>query len=429
MNFIDELRWRGMVHNITPGLEKLLDKEMVTAYIGVDPTAPSLTVGNLAALMIIMHFQRAGHKPILLAGGATGRVGDPSGKKAERTLLSLDTLEKNIAKVKQQFSNLLNFDESAPNHAIIVNNYDWYKDMPVLDFLRDIGKHLTVNYMLSKDSVKTRLETGISFTEFSYQLIQGYDFKYLYETYNCKLQVGGSDQWGNITAGTELIRRMIQGEAYAVTCPLITKADGTKFGKSTDGNIWLDPDMTSPYKFYQFWLNASDDDVKKFIRIFTFLTKEEVESLEAEHEQNAGARILQKRLAQEITSMIHGEVAYQKAVEASTILFGKGKKTKEILAALSERELLELLEGVPQFMVNAELLQGDGSVGIINFLAEHTNIYASKGEARRALKNNSVAINKEKVNDQYQISTGDLLNNKYILVQKGKKNYNLVILG
>ncbi|QQS31475.1 MAG: tyrosine--tRNA ligase [Sphingobacteriales bacterium] len=422
MTFLEELTWRGMVHNLTPGLDELMQKEQITAYWGIDPTAPSLTVGNLAAMMMLVFLQRCGHKPIALVGGATGMVGDPSGKSEERQLKSIEELQKNIDRQKKQLSRLLDFSDSK-NGAILLNNYDWFKDMPVLSFLRDIGKHLTVNYMQDKDSVKTRMETGISFTEFSYQLIQGYDYAHLYKHYNCKLQMGGSDQWGNITAGIELTRRMFRGEVFAVTCPLLTKSDGTKFGKSEQGNIWLDAELTSPYQFYQFWLNASDEDAKKFIRIFTFLGEQEVTDLEKEHEAAPHLRILQKRLAAEVTTMIHGSEELNKALEASKLLFGDG--TKELLQSLTEKHLLEIFSGVPQSQISANaLLTG---IDLIEFLSTSTGIYPSKSEARKSVAANAVSINKQKITQtDYLVTTSDLLNKSYILIQKGKRNYHLV---
>ncbi len=428
MNFVEELRWRGMVHNVTPEAEAILNEGCVTGYVGFDPTADSLTIGNLAAVMLLAHFQRAGHRPIALMGGATGRVGDPSGKSAERTLLSVEKLNANLAGQKEQMKKLLDFDHPE-NGAILVNNYDWFGNMNVLDFLREIGKHLTVNYMLAKDSVKTRMESGISFTEFSYQLIQGYDFKWLNDNYNCQIQMGGSDQWGNMTAGMELIRRMGDGEEKAkvgvITCPLITKADGTKFGKSESGNVWLDPKLTSPYKFYQFWLNSSDADVSKYIRIFTFLDQTEIEQLEAEHAQDPGRRILQKRLAEDVTKRVHGEEGLQNALNASQILFGRS--TQETLRSLSKQDFLDVFSGVPQFKVAKTDL--DAGIPLIDFLAVSTSIYSSKGEARKALKGNAVSINKvkEKAQDR-QVNAADLLQDNYIIVQKGKKKFNLVIV-
>ncbi len=427
MNFIEELRWRGMLHNHTPGVAELLDREKpVSAYLGCDPTAPSLTIGNLASLMMLIHYQKAGHKPVALVGGATGMVGDPSGKSEERKLKSIEELEYNVAQQKKILQKLLDFDHPE-NGAELVNNYDWFKDMPVLSFLRDIGKHLTVNYMLAKDSVKNRIETGISFTEFSYQLIQGYDFKWLNDHKNCKIQFGGSDQWGNMTAGTELIRRMSGGEekeAHAVTCPLITKADGTKFGKSESGSVWLSAEKTSPYKFYQFWLNSSDEDVKRYIRIFTLLDRETIEGLEAEHAEAPHRRVLQKRLAQEVTTMLHGVEEYDKAVQASQILFGKG--TKDTLRNLSEGDLLAIFSGVPQtYISRAELEVG---INVVDFLAK-TTLFGSKGEIRRGIKGNGISINKEKVKSMDRvIGVNDLIAGKYILVQKGKKSYGLVIV-
>lgn len=421
MDFIEELQWRGMIHDIMPGTEEQLKKEMTAGYIGFDPTADSLHIGSLATIMLLKHFQRAGHKPVILVGGATGMVGDPSGKSQERNLLDLDTLNHNLEGQKNQLMRFLDFD-CGENSATVVNNYDWFKGYEFLDFIRDIGKHITISYMMAKDSVQKRLENGISFTEFTYQLVQGYDFLWLYENENCKLQMGGSDQWGNITTGTELIRRKVGGEAYALTTPLVTKSDGGKFGKTEEGNIWLDPERTSPYKFYQFWLNTSDEDAEKYIKVFTLYNKVEVESMVAEHREAPHMRILQKALAKEITIRVHSEDEYNSAVEASQILFGKG--TTEMLKKLDERTLLSVFEGVPQSEVGRSDI--DNKTGIIDFLAEKTSIFASKGEARRMLKDNGVSINKAKVKDDYEISETDLLNDKYILVQKGKKNYFLV---
>jgi tyrosyl-tRNA synthetase len=421
MNFVDELRWRGMIHDMTPGTEGQLDKEMTSAYVGIDPTADSLHIGHLVSIMMLKHFQLAGHKPIALVGGATGMVGDPSGKSQERNLLDEETIRHNQEGLKRQLVKFLDF-EKGDNAAEIVNNYDWMSTFSFLDFVRDVGKHITVSYMMAKDSVKTRLETGLSFTEFSYQLVQGYDFLFLYENNNCRLQMGGSDQWGNITTGTELIRRKTGGEAYALTCPLITKADGGKFGKTEAGNVWLDPEKTSPYKFYQFWLNASDDDAKKWIRIFTLNSKEEIEALEKEHDEAPHMRPLQKTLAEELTVRVHSREDYDAAVEASQILFGKG--TTETLKNLSEEMLLSVFEGVPQSEVPADHITS--STGILEFLAESTSIFASKGEARRMIKDNAVSVNKEKVKDDFVVAEKDLLNEKYVLVQKGKKNYFLV---
>ncbi len=421
MNFVEELKWRGMIHDMTPGVEEQLQKEMTSAYVGIDPTADSLHIGHLVSIMMLKHFQLAGHKPIALVGGATGMVGDPSGKSSERNLLDEDTIRHNQDGLKKQLVKFLEFEEGK-NAAELVNNYDWMSTFSFLDFVRDVGKHISVNYMMAKDSVKKRLETGLSFTEFSYQLVQGYDFLFLYENNNCRLQMGGSDQWGNITTGTELIRRKAGGEAWALTCPLITKADGGKFGKTEEGNVWLDPKKTSPYKFYQFWLNASDDDAKKWIRIFTLNSKEEVEAIEKEHEEAPHMRPLQKALAEELTIRVHSREDYEAAVEASQILFGKG--TTETLRKLSEDMLLSVFEGVPQSEVPADVITS--GTGILEFLAESTNIFASKGEARRMIKDNAVAVNKEKIRDDYSISEKDLLNGKYVLIQKGKKNYFLV---
>ncbi len=422
MSLIEELQWRGMIHNIIPGTEELLNKEKVAGYIGVDPTSDSIHVGNLASLMLLVHFQRYGHKPFALVGGATGMVGDPSGKSDERNLLSEEVLQNNVAGLTKALEKLLCYGESE-NPVTIVNNYDWFKNMNTLDFLRDVGKHLTVNYMVAKESVKNRLEKGISFTEFSYQLIQGYDFYWLHQNHNCKIQFGGSDQWGNITAGTELIRRKASGEAFAFTCPLITKSDGTKFGKTESGTVWLDPEKTSPYQFYQFWINSTDEDAKKYIRVFTLLDKEAIEQLESEHAEAPHQRILQKALAKDVTTRIHSAEAYEKAVATSQILFGKG--SKEALSQLNEKDFLEVFDGVPTFKLDKS---GHGdSLGMIDFLSEHTGILSSKGEARRSLKENSIRINMERVGMDANITKDDLMNGKFILVQKGKKNKYLVI--
>lgn len=421
MNFVEELKWRGMIHDIMPGTEEQLSKEMTSAYVGIDPTADSLHIGHLVSIMMLKHFQLAGHKPIALVGGATGMVGDPSGKSQERNLLDEETIRHNQECLKKQLLKFLDFDKGE-NAAIMVNNYDWMSEFSFLDFVRDVGKHISVNYMMAKDSVKKRLETGLSFTEFSYQLVQGYDFLFLYENHACKLQMGGSDQWGNITTGTELIRRKTGGEAFALTCPLITKADGGKFGKTEEGNVWLDPEKTSPYKFYQFWLNASDDDARKWIRIFTLNSREEIEALENVHEESPHMRPLQKALAEELTVRVHSREDFEAAVEASQILFGKG--TTETLRKLSEEMLLSVFEGVPQSEVPADTVHK--GTGILELLAETTSIFASKGEARRMIKDNAVAVNKEKVKDDFVVSEKDLLNGKYILIQKGKKNYFLV---
>lgn len=422
-NFVEELRWRGMVQDIMPGTEELLSKEMVSGYIGFDPTSDSLGVGNLVQIMILLHFQQCGHKPIALVGGATGMVGDPSGKSAERNLLNEETLQYNLSCQRKQLEKFLDFNAGA-NAAVIVNNYDWFKSFLFLDFIRDVGKHITVSYMMAKDSVQTRLESGMSFTEFSYQLVQGYDFYYLWKNNGIKLQMGGSDQWGNIVTGTELIRRKGGGEAFALTTPLIKKADGTKFGKTESGNVWLDPKKTSPYKFYQFWLNASDEDVKKYIRIFTLFTREEIESMEKEHDAAPHLRVLQKALAKDITIRVHSEHDYLAALEASEILFGKG--TAEALNKLSEEDLLSVFEGVPQ--VEVERVKLDAGINMVEFLSDTSKIFPSRGEAKKMLQGGGVAVNKTKVEDlNRNLSSADLLKEKYILIQKGKKNYYLVL--
>ncbi|MDD3667327.1 MAG: tyrosine--tRNA ligase [Bacteroidales bacterium] len=423
-NFIKELEWRGMIHNVMPGTEELLMKEMTTAYVGIDPTADSLHIGHLVGVMMLTHLQRCGHRPLVVLGGATGMIGDPSFKSEERKLLTIEQIEYNKSCIENQLSKFMDFKSDAPNKAEVLNNYDWTKGWSFLDFIRDIGKHITVNYMMAKDSVKKRLETGLSFTEFSYQLLQGYDFKFLYENYNCRLQMGGSDQWGNITTGTELIRRMLQGEAYALTCPLITKADGGKFGKTEKGNIWLDAEKTSPYAFYQFWLNTSDEDAKKFIKIFTLFSKEEVESMISAHEKEPHLRELQKTLAKDMTIRVHGEKEFNSAIEASEILFGKG--TTETLKNLDEKTLLSVFDGVPMFEMDRNSL--NEGINIIDLVAEKTNVLASKSEARRTLKENALSINKTKITEDYICNDSDLLNNKYILIQKGKKNYYLIIV-
>ena len=427
MNFVEELKWRGMIQDIMPGTEEQLNKEITSAYVGIDPTADSLHIGHLVGVMMLQHLQNCGHKPIVLLGGATGMIGDPSGKSLERNLLDAESLKHNQEALKKQLSKFLDFSDDKPNAAILVNNYDWMSQFSFLDFIRDIGKHITVNYMMAKDSVKKRFNgegEGMSFTEFSYQLVQGYDFLYLNQNYNCKLQMGGSDQWGNITTGTELIRRKSNGEASALTCPLITKADGSKFGKTEKGNIWLDPEKTSPYTFYQFWLNCSDEDSKRYIRIFTLRSKEEIEAMEKEHEAAPHLRILQKTLARDLTTRVHSAEDLQAAENASEILFGKG--TSESLASLSEQMFLAVFDGVPQVEISKELL--NNPIGIVDFLTEHTQIFASKGEARRMLKDNGVAINKNKVQESFVIDNTSLMNNKYILVQKGKKNYYIIIV-
>jgi tyrosyl-tRNA synthetase len=423
MNFIEELRWRGMIHDMTPEIEDLFkSREMVVGYVGIDPTADSLHIGHLVGMMMLKHLQLAGHKPLALVGGATGMIGDPSGKSEERNLLSEEIIRHNEHCIKKQLEKLLDFNDSV-NSAEMVNNYDWMKEFSFLGFVRDVGKHITVNYMIAKDSVKKRLETGISFTEFTYQLVQGYDFLYLNEHKNCKLQMGGSDQWGNITTGTELIRRKNGGDAYAITCPLITKADGGKFGKTEEGNVWLDPVRTSPYKFYQFWLNTSDEDAEKYIKIFTLFSREEVEALVARHRQAPHLRELQKSLARDLTIRVHSEADFLTAVDASAILFGAG--TTETLKNLPEELFLSVFEGVPQSEVPKERLQE--GIQILEFLADATGIFPSRGEARRTVKENALSINKEKVGEEKVIGVDDLLNGKYILVQKGKKNYFLVV--
>ncbi len=425
MSFVEELRWRGMLHDIMPDTEELLNKRMVSGYIGFDPTADSLHVGSLAQIMTLIHFQRAGHKPFALVGGATGMVGDPSGKSAERNLLSEDVLQKNLSGIKAQLERYLNFDCGA-NSAQMVNNYDWFKDFSFLHFIRDVGKHITVNYMMAKDSVKNRIngDTGMSFTEFTYQLVQGYDFYYLWKNHNCVLQMGGSDQWGNIVTGTELIRRKDAGEAYALTTQLIKKADGTKFGKSEGGNIWLDAEKTSPYKFYQFWLNTSDDDAKSYIKIFTLFEKEIIENLIAEHEAAPHLRTLQKTLAKDITIRSHGEADYEKAIKSSEFLFGN--TGIEFLNELNDTEVLGLFEGVPNFTIaKADLQHG---INVVDLLATHTAVFSSKGEAKKMIQGGGTAINKAKVESADAVFNHDLLvNGKYLVAQKGKKNYFLII--
>lgn len=417
-----------MIHDIMPGTEEQLAKEMTSAYVGIDPTADSLHIGHLVSVMMLKHLQIAGHKPIALIGGATGMIGDPSGKSQERNLLDESTLRHNQACIKQQLERFLNFNSDAPNAALLVNNYDWMKEFSFLDFIRDIGKNITVNYMMSKDSVKKRLgdesKTGMSFTEFTYQLVQGYDFLHLYKMYNCRLQMGGSDQWGNITTGSELIRRKEQGEAFALTCPLITKADGSKFGKTESGNVWLDANLTSPYQFYQFWLNVSDEDAQKYIKIFTLLKREEVEALVAQHNEAPHLRLLQKRLSEEVTTMVHSKEALDAAIEASQILFGKG--TADQLRKLDERTFLAVFEGVPQFTVSKSQLEA--GVPVMDLLADHAAVFPSKGELRRTIQGNGLSINKDKISDvDLNIDSSYLIGNKYILVQKGKKNYFLLL--
>ena len=429
MNFVEELKWRGMLQDIMPGTEDQLKKEMTVAYVGIDPTADSLHIGHLCGIMMLRHFQRCGHKPIALVGGATGMIGDPSGKSAERNLLDEATLQHNLECIKKQLEKFLDFNSDAVNAATLVNNYDWMKDFTFLDFARKVGKLITVNYMMAKDSVKKRFNgeynEGMSFTEFTYQLIQGYDFVYVNKNYNCKMQMGGSDQWGNITTGTELIRRMGGGDAYALTCPLITKADGTKFGKTESGNIWLDRRYTSPYKFYQFWLNVSDVDAQRYIKIFTNIEQDECNLLIEEHNKAPHLRLLQKRLAKDVTIMVHSEEDYNKSVEASNILFGNS--TAEQLHNLDETTLLDVFDGVPRVEIDREAIIS--GVGLIPFLSDITNILPSKGEARKLIQSGGVAVNKVKINDiNYSISSSDLLNDKYILLQKGKRNYYLAIV-
>ncbi|MDG2195160.1 MAG: tyrosine--tRNA ligase [Polaribacter sp.] len=425
-NFVEEIRWRGLLHDIMPGTEEYLLKNKTAGYIGFDPTADSLHIGSLVQIIILMHFQRAGHSSIALIGGATGMVGDPSGKSAERNLLNEETLAKNITGVKEQLERFLDFDKtSSKNPAELVNNYDWMKDISLIDFVRDTGKHITVNYMMAKDSVKNRISgentEGMSFTEFTYQLFQGYDFYHLYKENNCKLQMGGSDQWGNITTGTELIRRKAQGKAYAITVPLVTKADGTKFGKTEGGNVWLDAERTSPYKFYQYWLNSSDEDAEKYIKIFTFLDKETIDALIAEHKEAPHLRILQKKIGEEVTVMTHGKEAYENAIKASTILFGKA--TSDAIKSLDEQTFLDVFEGVPQAIVTRS--QIENGIDIIAAFAE-TGFLKSNGEVRRSLKENAISVNKEKVKDDFIVTTKDLISNTYVLLQRGKKNYFLL---
>ena len=425
MNFVEELKWRGMINNIMPGTEEQLNKEMTSGYVGIDPTADSLHIGHLVGIMMLKHLQRAGHRPIALIGGATGMIGDPSMKSQERKLIDEETLRHNQECIRRQLAHFLDFDSGAPNHAILVNNYDWMKDFSFLQFIRDVGKHITVNYMMAKDSVKKRLaanaDHGMSFTEFSYQLLQGYDFLHLYNTQGCRLQMGGSDQWGNITTGTELIRRMQGGEAFAITCPLITKADGGKFGKTESGNVWLDPKRTSPYKFYQFWLNCSDVDTARYIRIFTLFSREEIEALESEHAKAPEQRLLQKALARDITVRVHGQQAYDTAIAASELLFGRA--TTEQLNALDRNTLLSVFEGVPQFSVSRSAIESQPS--LVDLAAE-VGMFASKGEIRRELKQNSISVNKQKVAEGCTLSPADILASGCILVQKGKKNYYLI---
>jgi tyrosyl-tRNA synthetase len=429
LNFVKELEWRGMLHDAMPGTEEHLMEQMRSAYVGIDPTADSLHIGHLVGVMMLRHFQLAGHKPFALIGGATGMIGDPSGKSAERNLLDETTLRHNEEALKEQLSRFLDFDSTAENAAVLVNNYDWMKDFSFLDFIRDVGKHITVNYMMAKDSVKKRLsaeaQEGMSFTEFTYQLVQGYDFLHLFREHQCTLQMGGSDQWGNITTGTELIRRIGNGKGYALTCPLITKADGTKFGKTESGNIWLDSERTSPYAFYQYWLNTSDIDAEKYIKIFTFISREEIENLIAQHSEAPHQRLLQKRLAEEITIMVHSKEDYENALKASNILFGKS--TSKDLKALNEKTFLEIFDGVPQAEIpRSEIENG---MDMIAALAAKTNFLGSNGEARRELKQNAISVNKEKVKEDFLITKDDLINDKFVLLQRGKKNYFVVVVG
>lgn len=427
-NFVQELQWRGMVHDIMPGAEEHLMKEMQAAYVGIDPTADSLHIGHLVSVMMLRHFQLAGHKPFALVGGATGMIGDPSGKSAERNLLDEKTLRHNQEALKSQLARFLDFESDEPNAAVLVNNYDWMKDFSFLDFIRDVGKHITVNYMMAKDSVKKRLSSdakeGMSFTEFTYQLVQGYDFLYLFQNHNCTLQMGGSDQWGNITTGTELIRRIGGGKGFAMTCPLITKADGTKFGKTEGGNVWLDAERTSPYKFYQYWLNTSDEDAEKYTKIFTFLNQQEIQDLVITHQEAPHQRALQKRLAEEITTMVHSKSDLENAIKASNILFGKS--TSEDLKQLDEKTFLDVFDGVPQAQVSKDEI--DAGLDMIGALAAKTGFLSSNGEARRELKQNSISVNKEKVKEDYTITSSDLINGKFVLLQRGKKNYFVLVV-
>lgn len=427
MNFVEELKWRGMLHDIMPGTEEQLNKEMTAAYCGFDPTADSLHIGSLAPIILLKRYQLSGHKPIALVGGATGMIGDPSGKSQERNLLTEEVLAKNLAGIKKQLSKFIDFESQSPNRAEMVNNYDWMKDFSFLSFIRDVGKHISVNYMMAKDSVKKRLgsdsKVGMSFTEFTYQLVQGYDFLWLYQNKNCKLQMGGSDQWGNITTGTELIRRKNGGDAFALTIPLITKSDGGKFGKTESGNVWLDPEKTTPYAFYQFWLNTSDEDAEKYIKIFTFLSKDEIEALIVKHREQPHLRELQKTLAKEVTIMVHSETDYIAAVEASEILFGKA--TSETLAKIGERTFLSVFEGVPTFEIERSIVHT--GINIIDLLTDSAAVFPSKGELRRTITGGGVSLNKEKIESvDMMVSVSNLINGKYLLVQKGKKNYFLI---
>ena len=432
MNFVEEVKWRGMLHQIMPGTEDVLKEKNVAAYVGIDPTADSLHIGHLVGVMLLKHFQIAGHRPIAVIGGATGMIGDPSGKSQERNLLTLETIRHNQEKIQKQLAKFLDFSDDKENKALMLNNYDWLSKFSFLEFIRDVGKHITVNYMIAKDSVKKRMNAsddkdaeGLSFTEFTYQLVQGYDFLHLYKEYNCKLQMGGSDQWGNITTGTELIRRTLQGKAYALTSPLITKADGGKFGKTEKGNIWLDPEKTSPYEFFQFWINTSDEDAEKYLKIFTVLNKQEIETLVNEHKEAPHTRILQKKLAEELTVMVHGRDAYDTSVSASQILFGKG--TKEQISALDEKTFNDVFAGVPHFKINKNLLTN--GVNIFDLLAEHTQVFKSKGEVRRLIKDNGLSLNMEKfTNPDELISDKHLISDKYLVFRQGKKKYSIITI-
>lgn len=422
MNLVKTLEERGMVHDYMPGTDEQLEKESTTVYLGIDPTADSLHIGHLASIMLLKHFQQAGHKPLLIVGGATGMIGDPSGKSDERNLLTLDIINHNLNSIKEQVSKFLDFSDKN-NAAEILNNYDWINQFSFIDFIRDVGKHITINYMMAKESVKKRVQTGLSFTEFSYQLVQGFDFYYLWKNKGCKVQIGGADQWGNITTGTELIRRKGSGEAFALTCPLITKSDGTKFGKTEEGSVWLNPEYTSPYKFYQFWLNVSDEDAKKYIYVFTMLSNNEIAQLISEHEEAPHARILQRKLAEEITQMVHSKTDLEAAIKASSILFGKS--TLNDLKELDEKTFLQVFEGVPQYDVEKSVIEN--GVNIVDLLTDHSDIFKSKGEVKRLMKDNGLSINREKITDQEKlVHSNDLLNKKYILVQKGKKIYFLI---
>jgi tyrosyl-tRNA synthetase len=424
MNLVDELKWRGLLHDIMPGTAELLDKEQVTGYVGFDPTADSLHIGNLVPIMLLVHLQRAGHKPLALVGGATGLVGDPTGRSTERNLLGVNEINHNLDCQRKQLEKFLDFSDACSNKAEIVNNYDWFKDFDFLGFIRDVGKHIPINYMLAKDSVKNRLENGMSFTEFCYQLIQGYDFVHLYRTMGCKLQMGGSDQWGNITTGTEMIRRMHGGEAFALTAPLVKKSDGTKFGKSEGGNVWLDPEKTSPYQFYQFWLNVSDEDAARYIGVYTLLDFDTIEKLKAEHAEAPHLRLLQRALAEDVTVRVHSQADFEQAVQASEILFGRA--TTEALQALPEKLLLQIFEGVPMHMVSKGLFAV--GVELVNLVTEHTSVFPSKGEARKMIQAGGVSLNKEKITDEkVLLTTSYLLNQKYLLLQKGKKQYFLIV--